>query len=180
MTIFSCIQPYAGFFNLFTNFLNMSTLIKKEDFVYVVVFTLGNEEYGMCTTVPPEVTIMTEITPMIGMPDYVLGNIKIDGNTITIVDLERRFHLEHTSKVITRHIVVIKIDEITLGVVVDQVLEVLYIPISKIQPSRVVVSSKIHNHCLSNMIEIGSRFIVLMDLDKIIEDKKLFFKSLLI
>src|SRR5690349_5800373 len=62
----------------------------------VMVFKLGNEEYGLHIDQIKEVVITPTITRMPQTPSYVKGVANIRGNVIAIFDLEDRFNLSGT------------------------------------------------------------------------------------
>lgn len=56
-----------------------------------VTFSLADETYGINVMQVQEVLKMTEIAPVPGAPDYVLGIINLRGNVVTVVDTRKRF-----------------------------------------------------------------------------------------
>ena len=58
-----------------------------------VTFFLDNEKYGIKVMQVQEVLRMTEIAPVPGAPDYVLGIINLRGNVVTVIDSRKRFGL---------------------------------------------------------------------------------------
>ncbi|MFH2062871.1 MAG: chemotaxis protein CheW [bacterium] len=125
---------------------------KVEDTFQIVVFTLDGEEYGVPITDIQEIIRVSEVTPIPGAPDFILGILNLRGRIVVVVDLEKRFGLERTDDSASQHIIISEVAESTFGVVVDQVSEVLRIPVSRVQPTPAVVSSKIHTDYLNGVV----------------------------
>ena len=65
----------------------------NDPIVQWVTFHLDNEKYGIKVMQVQEVLRMTEIAPVPGAPDYVIGIINLRGNVVTVIDTRRRFGL---------------------------------------------------------------------------------------
>ncbi len=61
-----------------------------------VTFKLQEETYGINVMQVQEVLRYTEIAPVPGSPDYVLGIINLRGNVVTVIDTRSRFGLERS------------------------------------------------------------------------------------
>ncbi len=58
-----------------------------------VTFQLEEETYGINVMQVREVLRYSEIAPVPGAPDYVLGIINLRGNVVTVIDTRSRFGL---------------------------------------------------------------------------------------
>lgn len=108
-----------------------------DDTVQLVTFLVGAEEYGLDINAITEVVRPLKITPLPRMPEFIEGVVNLRGIIIPVVDLRKRFGLaagEDNPKkmrmLITRGAVhgPSKQSAGLLGLVVDGVQEVLYIP----------------------------------------------------
>jgi purine-binding chemotaxis protein CheW len=98
-----------------------------------VTFRLDEEVYGINVMQVQEVLRMTEIAPVPGAPDYVLGIINLRGNVVTVLDTRTRFGLStHEADDATR-IVIIETDGHIVGILVDSVAEVVNLRASEIE-----------------------------------------------
>lgn len=111
--------------------------------VQVVVFGLDVEEYAVLISDVMEVVKIPEIIPVPNSADYVAGVINLRGQVIPILDLEKRFSLEREEQGLEKHIIVIDNEESPFGVIVDEVSEVMHIPVSSVQAAPETVSNKI-------------------------------------
>ncbi|MGM0434465.1 chemotaxis protein CheW [Halovibrio salipaludis] len=98
-----------------------------------VTFRLADETYGLNVMQIQEVLRYTEIAPVPGAPDYVLGIINLRGNVVTVIDTRRRFGLPDGEVTDSTRIVVLEAEEQVIGIMVDAVAEVIYIRQSEIE-----------------------------------------------
>jgi purine-binding chemotaxis protein CheW len=80
-----------------------------------------------------EVLRYTEIAPVPGAPEYVLGIINLRGNVVTVIDTRNRFALKEGDITDSTRIVIVETDEHVVGLLVDSVAEVVYLRQSEIE-----------------------------------------------
>ncbi|MCB0872773.1 MAG: chemotaxis protein CheW [Actinobacteria bacterium] len=90
----------------------------------LVVFTLGAEEYGVPIKLVQEIIRYTEPRPIPGSPHGVEGVINLRGRIIPVVDLRSRFGTMG-ERAEDAKIVIVELPDTTVGVIVDEVKEVL-------------------------------------------------------
>ena len=146
----------------------------------VVVFTLDGEEYATPIGDLLEIIKMEAVTPVPNAPECIKGIINLRGKIVIVVDMERRFHLTREHPATFEHIVVTEIDHTLLGIAVDQVREVVRIPLSAVKPPPDLVTAKIHAEYLKGVIVLsaqpatgGERLIMLLDIKKMLDEKEL-------
>jgi len=148
----------------------MSQAVKKsgEDPVLQwVTFRLADETYGINVMQVQEVLRVTEIAPVPGAPDYVLGIINLRGNVVTVLDTRKRFGLPTTVTDDATRIVIIESGQNVVGVQVDSVAEVVELRRSEIEMSPAVgneESSKYIEGVASNNDEL----LILIDINKLL------------
>lgn len=133
----------------------------------LVAFKLGREEYGISILQVQEIKRMTEITRVPHTPDYLKGVMNLRGSVLPVFDLKKRLDLPDNEYSDDARIVIVKVDEVTLGVIVDAVSEVLTIGQENIEPPQVVAGGVIANY-LSGIGKINSRLLILLDINSII------------
>jgi len=90
-----------------------------------VVFLLGKESYGVEIH---SVTTIEKILPYARVPKtpvYIKGVINLRGEIVPIMDLRSRFNMEVVEETEETRVIIIKINDISLGIIVDEVDEVL-------------------------------------------------------
>ncbi len=102
----------------------------------VVIFNLGEEEYGLDIMQVFEIKRMNEllITEVPNTPDFVEGVINLRGDVIPLLDLRTRFGMERKEKDKHTRVVVVRLEEKYIGFVVDSVSEVIQFAASDIDP----------------------------------------------
>ena len=98
-----------------------------------VTFRLDGETYGVNVMQVQEVLRYTEIAPVPGAPDYVLGIINLRGNVVTVIDTRQRFGLLPGDVTDSTRIVIVETDQHVVGILVDSVSEVVYLRQSEIE-----------------------------------------------
>ncbi len=94
-----------------------------------LIFRLGTEEFGVRVTKVREIMGMQEVTPVPQTPVAVKGVINLRGKVIPVLDLRVKFGLEPEPHTPLTCIIVVRTqmegDEVLMGVIVDEVAEVL-------------------------------------------------------
>ena len=147
---------------------------KKQDdeLMQLVTFSIGEEEFGVDILKVQEIIRTMEITKVPKAPDFVEGVINLRGKVIPIIDLRRRFGL--SSKEHDKHtrIIVIEINNMIVGFVVDSVSEVLRIPASTVEPPPAVVAG-MESEYISGVGKLQDRLLILLDLDRLLSNDDL-------
>ena len=99
-----------------------------------LTFFLAGEEYGIEILSVHEIIGMMPITSVPGTPDYICGIINLRGKIIPIVDLRRKFGMESKAQTAETCIIVVHVQGVEVGTVVDRVSEVLSIAAGDIEP----------------------------------------------
>ncbi|MFW1676388.1 chemotaxis protein CheW [Pontibacter sp. JAM-7] len=104
---------------------------KQEDVIYHqwATFKVDNELYGVDVIQVKEVLRYSEITPVPGADSYILGIINLRGNVVTVIDTRRLFGLMSNEPDDDTRVIVVEYNENeVVGLVVDNVDEVINIP----------------------------------------------------
>ena len=153
---------------------------KKQDdeLIQLVTFSIGEEEFGVDILKVQEIIRTMEITKVPRAQAFVEGVINLRGKVIPIIDLRRRFGL--VSKKHDKHtrIIVIEINNMIVGFVVDSVSEVLRIPAGTVEPPPPVVAG-LESEYISGVGKLHDRLLILLDLDKLLSNEDLEAMSML-
>lgn len=99
-----------------------------------LTFGLDGEEYGLEILKVREIIGMMDITSVPRTPEFVLGVINLRGNVIPVIDLRRKFGMAPAEQTEESCIIVVDVDGMEMGILVDRVSEVLDITGEEIQP----------------------------------------------
>lgn len=144
----------------------------------MIVFELDQEEYAVPILDVTEVIRKSEITPVPQGPGFISGIINLRGKVVPVLDLEKRFSLIHESDTTPTHIIIAETEKENayVGVLVDQVSQVLKIPEDMIKPVPTAVTSKIAKDFLKGVIvleeenkkEGTERILLILDLRRVL------------
>ncbi|NLK00047.1 MAG: purine-binding chemotaxis protein CheW [Clostridia bacterium] len=133
----------------------------------LVVFTLANETYGVDISTVNEIIRMQEITEVPRTPDFVEGVINLRGRIVPVIDLRKRFNLETSEETQSSRIIVVELNDITVGMIVDSVSEVLRLPKENTEPTPPMVSG-VDSAYLKGVGKWGEQLIILLDINKVL------------
>jgi len=92
-----------------------------------LTFALGEEEYGLEIMKVREIIGLMDITRVPRMPEFVRGVINLRGKVIPVLDLRMKFNMDKAEDTDQTCIIVVDIESTLMGVVVDEVSEVMNI-----------------------------------------------------
>ena len=145
------------------------TQVQKKDvqLLQLVTFSIGEEEFGVDILKVQEIIRTMEITKVPRAQDFIEGVINLHGKVIPIVDLRRRFGFSSKAHDKNTRIIVIEINNMIVGFVVDSVSEVLRIPVATVEPPPPVVAG-VESEYISGVGKLQDRLLILLDLDKLL------------
>ena len=149
----------------------------------IVVFKLGQEEYGMSIDQIKEVVITPAVTHMPQTPSFVEGVANIRGNIIAILDLEEKFGLSRTQDATdsgNNFTLVIESEDYKMGVLVREVPNTLSISQSNIEETVFTGDNQSEQSYITGIVKLDKRLIIMIDIFKVIneqEAKQLFKKQ---
>jgi purine-binding chemotaxis protein CheW len=108
-----------------------------EAVVQLIVFRLGDEDYGIRIEQVKEVTITPEVVKMPKTPPFIKGITNLRGDIIAVVDLEERFQLRPAGRPVPEfsYTLAVEAPDYTLGLIVREVPRPITIPVSAIEPA---------------------------------------------
>ncbi|MED5526663.1 chemotaxis protein CheW [Gallaecimonas pentaromativorans] len=136
-----------------------------------VTFQLDNETYGINVMQVQEVLRYTEIAPVPGAPDYVLGIINLRGNVVTVIDTRARFGLASSEVSEQSRIVIIEAEKEVIGILVDAVAEVVYLKRSEIEVAPNVGTEESAKF-IQGVSNRDGELLILVDLNKMLTDEE--------
>jgi purine-binding chemotaxis protein CheW len=135
----------------------------------LVVFRLGNEEFGADISQIREIIRAGEITSIPQAPDYIPGVINLRGQVTTVVNLRRRLGMPDKETDGNTRIVIVEVGRSTVGMIVDSVTEVKYINGGQVEPfSEFLAGNELQSYILG-VCKLKDRLLILIDLKKVLE-----------
>ena len=148
-----------------------NTAANSDEVLQWVTYKLGEETYGINVMQVQEVLRHTEIAPVPGAPDYVLGIINLRGNVVTVIDTRSRFGLPPSDITDNTRIVIIESDDQVVGILVDSVAEVVYLRSSEID-SAPNVGTEESAKFIQGVSNRDGELLILVDLNKLLNDEE--------
>lgn len=134
----------------------------------VIVFQLGNEEYAIPVARVGSIERMQSITRVPQTPEFVRGVINLRGVVTPIIDLRARFGIQSEVDSELTRIIIVYIDEVEVGLVVDSANDVIDIPRDAVEPAPEVVGS-IDVDYIDGVAKLENRLLILLHLEKILK-----------
>jgi purine-binding chemotaxis protein CheW len=137
-----------------------------------MTFQLAREEYGLEILKVREIIGLMEITRVPRTREFVRGVINLRGKVIPVVDLRLKFGMERTEATDQTVIIVVQcaVDgrPLTMGLLVDQVLEVLSIDASQIEPAPSLAHAQLDEEFILGVGKHEKRIVFLLDIARIL------------
>lgn len=146
----------------------MTDLSNQNEENQLVVFQLGGEEYGISILYVQEIKLLSEITRVPYAPFFVKGVVNLRGSVLPVIDLKKRLSLAEEAYSEESRIMILKIDDISFGMLVDSVREVLAVNEEQIRTTESVVDNN-NNKFIRCIANIDERLIIMLNLDEIIK-----------
>jgi purine-binding chemotaxis protein CheW len=133
-----------------------------------VLFRLANERYG----VPVEQVRSIEWTPPVTRVPHTLpfitGVTSLRGAILPVVDLRERFGfpVSHEGE---SQMMVVEVGEVTVGLLVDEVMDVIRIDEERIEPPPALAGG-IEAAYLRGVVHLDDSVLVLLNLDRVLTD----------
>ena len=140
---------------------------KKIDEVQLVVFKIGKEEFGVAISQVREIVRLVPITPVPKAPVFVEGVVNLRGQILAVVDLATRLSLKGDARSEQTRIIVVEVEGNTVGMVVDEVTEVLRLSKENIDSTPELIASEVQHKYLEGVGKLDDRLLILIDLAKI-------------
>jgi len=132
-----------------------------------LTFHVGSEDYGIQIENVTEIIRMQKIADLPNVPDYVKGVINLRGKVIPVIDMRKRFEIEERDYDDRTCIIVVGINGMMVGLVVDSVNEVVDIPGEEIVPPPQTVGQDSEDF-IKGFGKIGSEVKILLDVEKVL------------
>ncbi|WKK78140.2 chemotaxis protein CheW [Marivirga salinae] len=141
----------------------------------LIVFRLGDEEYGLQIGQIKEVVPTPHITRLPQTPPYVKGVANIRGNIIAVVDLEEKFGLKQDSaEAANNYTLVVESDEVKMGVLVRELPNTLNVKQSQIEDSaNIIQDGGTDQSYIKGIVKLEDRLIIMLDVFKTMSESEL-------
>jgi purine-binding chemotaxis protein CheW len=135
-------------------------------------FSLGSEDYGLDIKYVTEIIGVQEITEIPEIPKYIRGIINLRGKIIPVMDVRLRFKKSFREYNDRTCIIVVETKDISVGLIVDSVSEVISIQEQDIVPPP-DLSKEIRNKYIRGIGKVKNEVKLLLDCNKLLSDDEI-------
>ncbi|MBU5267777.1 chemotaxis protein CheW [Virgibacillus proomii] len=138
----------------------------------VIVFQLGDEEYAVSVQQVGSIERMIPITRVPQTADFVKGVINLRGVVTPVIDLRLRFGLEKTDYNDSTRIIIVFVDEMEVGLIVDAANDVIDILESEIEPTPEVIGT-VEAKYIDGVAKLDNRLLILLNMQKVLTEEEI-------
>lgn len=141
--------------------------------IQIVGFKLNSEEYALEIENVQEIIKKIKATRVPRSKEYINGVINLRGIVIPIINLKYRFDMSNMEYDDNQRIIILKVNGISAGIMVDSVSEVIEVEEGFILPNPKQTNSEISADYLNGVCKIDEeRLMTLLNIEKVLEIKK--------
>jgi purine-binding chemotaxis protein CheW len=137
----------------------------------LVVFEMANEFYGINIAMVESIIKMQEITRLPQTSAYIKGVTNLRGTVLPVIDLRIRFGLETQKDTTQTRVIIVTMNTVKVGLMVDGVSEVLRISDQVIEPLPPMINS-VKSDFLKGIVRLEDRLIILLEVEKVLDLEK--------
>ena len=145
----------------------MSEIENLSNELKLIIFKLGREEYGMDILRVQEIKRMMSITRVPSTPSFIKGVINLRGSVLPVIDLRTRLGLIEGELQDSARIIVVLVNESTVGFIVDEVVEVTTINTQNIEVAH-ALSTGLSTEYISGIAKADNRLFIMLNPDSIV------------
>ncbi|OHD92313.1 chemotaxis protein CheW [Sulfuricurvum sp. RIFOXYD12_FULL_44_77] len=137
-----------------------------------LTFFLGEEQYGIAIDRIKEIIAIMKVTNVPKTPEYMRGVINLRGSIIPVVDTRLRFGMETKEEDMHTAIVIVEVDKVNIGFIVDRVEEVASIDSANMSdPPK--FGNNIDTDFICSMAQMDENVVMILDVLKLFEADEL-------
>ncbi len=133
----------------------------------VVTFSINEIDYAIDIGMIREIIYFKKTIPLPEAPPFIEGVLDLRGAIVPVIDLKKTIKMDSTANISPTHILIIKLGKYVVGIIVDEVKEVMRFDEDQIQSPQ-----KIHRgrgaRYLKGVVKVDEKIIFLLDLDAVL------------
>ncbi|HGE6735969.1 TPA: chemotaxis protein CheW [Serratia marcescens] len=137
-----------------------------------LIFTLGNEEYGIDILKVQEIRGYDQVTRIANTPVFIKGVTNLRGVIVPIIDLRVKFSQQSVSYDENTVVIVLNFGQRVVGIVVDGVSDVLSLTAEQIRPAPEFAVT-LATEYLTGLGSLGERMLILVDIEKLLSSEEM-------
>lgn len=137
----------------------------------LVIFNLNGEDFGVEITQVKEIIKPLEIFKVPDTPEFIEGLINLRGKVHTVFNLRKRFALPVREFDDNTKIIIVGVNSMLVGFIVDEVNEIVRIEEESIEATPEIITT-LNKRYLSGVAKIGERIVLILDLANVLSFKE--------
>ncbi len=134
-------------------------------------FRIGSDQFVVSILGVQEIIGVLKMTFVPDLPSFVLGVVNLRGQVVPVISMRRRFELEDRAFDERTCLVVVRKDELVLGLIVDEVSDVVQIKAEEIQTPHGLKSDS-ERRFIVGFAKTADSIKVVLDLDKMLKENE--------
>ncbi|EAW38780.1 chemotaxis protein CheW [Lyngbya sp. PCC 8106] len=154
---------------------NLLQETQTQDFqglIPLAIAGLNQEYFGILLSIVKEFIEIHNITPIPCTPQHIVGNINLRGEIVTLVDVRSFLNLSTTQKTTFSKAIIVQVDQIISGLIVDEVFDIVYLNSATIHSNPTALRSG-QNEYLQGTAPYKQKMMSILDLKKILTQEEL-------
>ena len=136
-----------------------------------IVFKLNEQFFGVGVHRVISIEKLYPLTKVPGTAEFIKGIMSLRGEITPVLDLKERLAMRQKPITEDNRILIINLDDIQMGLIVDEATEVIDIdPVSIESPSNMI--SGVNNTYLKGIAKVDKKLLILLDLEKVTDQKE--------
>ena len=137
-----------------------------------LAFILNNETYGIEILRVREIIGLMDVTTVPQTPEYMKGVINLRGKVIPVIDLRLKFSMQEKEHTDETCVIVVEVNNTSIGIIVDSVSEVLEITRGEIEESP-HFGQDIDTSYIMGLGKVKEKIVILLDIEEILSSEEL-------
>jgi purine-binding chemotaxis protein CheW len=143
----------------------------REETLQIIVFRLAREWYGVEIIKVKEIIKVGNLTHLPSSPEHIVGIVNLRGNILSVTDLKTMFNLPHEEPTEKTRIIAIESGILETGLLVDEVVESIEVPVSKIE-SPLLTLPLGGGKYIKGQCKVDNKLVALINVEKVLEKRE--------
>ncbi len=135
--------------------------------IQVACFRLGEDVYALDIMRIKEIIRPQKLSHLPKAPSFMEGVINLRGTVIAVIDLRKRFDMPLRELDSASRLLIVRVAGQAMGLVVDDVTEVVTVPVKDLKPPPRISEGNVHEYLLGVCL-IQESMVMLLNLDKLL------------
>lgn len=134
-----------------------------------VTFDLGDERFAVDVSAVEEIQPLKELTLIPCTPDFVVGAVNIRGGILPVIDIKKFFGIPESAAADFNKVLVLRLGEMHLGILADNVAEVLELSKEEIEPQLATFSGAQEVFIKG----VSQSRVIILDVEALVNDRRM-------